>query len=163
MSAKGAVGLLLILSVALAVRVAMAGPPYVPIEQRLKPEQLTATGLDTLTPGQLALLNDLLRESTVSGETARQPHAGEPTVRQSFIGLDDKAIHSRLKGSISAWGPGTVFELENGQRWQVLKGSMTLAKPLLAPVVELVPGIAGRWFLHVGDDDLPGARVYRVD
>ena len=71
-------------------------------------------------------------------------------------------IKSRLKGSVIEWGPGTVFELENGQTWKVLKGSMKLRKALQAPEIELVPGIAGRWFLHIGDD-LPGPRVYRLD
>ncbi len=52
--------------------------------------------------------------------------------------------------------------LENGQTWKVLKGSMKLRKPLQAPEILLVPGIAGRWFLQV-DEDLPKARVYRVD
>ena len=37
-----------------------------------------------------------------------------------------------------------------------------LRKPMTSPEVELVPGMMGRWFLHV-DEDLPGARVYRVD
>jgi hypothetical protein len=44
----------------------------------------------------------------------------------------------------------------------VLKGNMKLRKPLEAPVVVLVPGIMGRWFLQV-DEDAPKARVYRTD
>ena len=56
----------------------------------------------------------------------------------------------------------TIFELENGQRWKVLKGNMKLRKPMLSPDIIVVPGIAGRWFLQV-DEDLPKARVYRID
>ena len=41
---------------------ALAEQPYVEIEQRLTVEQLHATGLDTLSPQQLELLNRLLRE-----------------------------------------------------------------------------------------------------
>ena len=33
---------------------------------------------------------------------------------------------------------------------------------VLRAEVEIAPGMAGRWFFHV-DEDLPGARVYRVD
>ena len=62
---------------------------------------------------------------------------------------------------MSGWEPGTVFELENGQQWKVLKGSMQLRKPMQAPEIVVVPGIAGRWFLQV-DEDLPKARVYRI-
>lgn len=52
--------------------------------------------------------------------------------------------------------------LANGQHWKVLKGSLKLPKAMVNPEVQLVPGFAGRWFLRV-DEDLPGARVYRVD
>jgi len=55
-----------------------------------------------------------------------------------------------------------VFSLENGQQWKVLKGSMKLRAPMQAPEIVVVPGIAGRWFLQV-DEDLPKARVYRID
>jgi hypothetical protein len=44
----------------------------------------------------------------------------------------------------------------------VLKGEMKLRRPMQAPEVLVVPGLAGRWFLQV-DEDLPKARVYRTD
>jgi hypothetical protein len=61
---------------------------------------------------------------------------------------------------VEGWAPGTVFELENGQLWKVLKGE--LRKALQSPEIVVVPGIAGRWFLQV-DEDMPKARVYRID
>ena len=45
----------------------------------------------------------------------------------------------RLKGSVSEWEPGTVFELENGQRWKVLKGRVKLRKTLQAPEILVIP------------------------
>ncbi len=51
---------------------------------------------------------------------------------------------------------------ENGQQWKVLKVCMKLRKPLQAPRIVVVPGVAGRWFLQV-DEDLTKARVYRID
>ena len=80
----------------------------------------------------------------------------------SYIGMDVERITTRLKGSVASWEPGTVFELENGQTWKVLKGNMKLRKTLVAPEVVLVPGIAGRWFLQI-EEDAPKARVYRID
>jgi len=80
----------------------------------------------------------------------------------SYIGLDNTRITSQVKGTVSGWEPGTEFPLSNGQLWKVLKGTMTLRAPVKDPEVVLVPGIAGRWFLQV-DEDLPKARVYRVD
>lgn len=141
--------------------VAWAGQPYVDIEQRLTAEERHEAGLDTLSPAQLAALNRLLREKAGIARAKESPGAGE-TRQASYIGLDDKPIHSRLRGSVSGWEPGTVFELENGQQWKVLKGNMQLRKPMQAPEIVVVPGIAGRWFLQV-DEDLPKARVYRVD
>ena len=66
-----------------------------------------------------------------------------------------------MHGEVRAREPGTVFKLENGQQWKVLKGRMTLRKALQAPEIEVVPGVAGRWFLQV-DEDLPKPRVYRI-
>lgn len=151
-----------VLALLLAPLAAMAQQGYVAIEKRLTPEQLRATGLDTLTPAQLELLNRLLREEQAGTAVVAEPLVENEPERTSFIGLDDQPIRARLKGAVSGWEPGTVFELENGQQWKVLKGRMTLRKPLEAPEVVVVPGVAGRWFLQV-DEDLPKARVYRID
>ena len=181
-----------------------AQPPALDIEQRLTPEQMQATGLDTLSPAQLQLLNRLLREEsksvaevqapvadspvpppTVAAEHAVAPDAVEeaasnqasaapkaaaspaatpskPTVAPMFIGLDDQPIKSRIPGVVSGWAPGSEFLLENGQRWKVLKGEVSLPKPLENPVITVIPGVAGRWFLQV-DESMPSARVYRIE
>lgn len=152
---------------------AVAQSPYMPIEQRLSEEQLREVGL---TPAQLDLLNKMLRESEENASEDRQgshPGAqstasalvavgGDGETQKMFIGLDDKPIKSRVRGQVSGWEPGTVFALDNGQQWKVLKGSMKLPKTLDAPEIVVVPGIAGRWFLQV-DEDMPKARVYRID
>jgi len=155
-----------LLALLLSAGAAAAGDRYVPIEQRLSAEQRHATGIDTLTPAQLEALNAVLRgESEVveaKAEARVRAERPAPTAGGNFAGLDQEPIRSRLKGSIASWEPGTEFVLENGQTWKVLKGNMRLRKPLQAPEILLVPGIAGRWFLQV-DEDLPKARVYRVD
>ncbi|MCY7354410.1 MAG: hypothetical protein LH470_04895 [Lysobacter sp.] len=162
----------LALALLLAPFAAQAQTTHVDIQQRMTAEQRQATGLDTLSPAQLELLNRLLREETektviavkaeASRATASTSNENDTPRRPSYIGLDDKPIASRLKGSINGWEPGTVFELENGQQWKVLKGSMKLRKPLQVPEIVVVPGVAGRWFLQV-DEDMPKARVYRID
>jgi len=167
------------------------------IEQRLTPEQMHATGLDTLSPAQLQLLNRLLREGAAAAADASAPastsatatqqapvatvdqssnpavssapasaaiesNANKPAVAPMFIGLDDQPIKSRVQGTVGGWAPDTEFLLENGQRWKVLKGELTLPKPLENPLITVLPGIAGRWFLQV-DESLPSARVYRIE
>ena len=134
---------------------AIAAKPWIDIEKRLSAEQLRATGLDTLSADQLALLNRLLRDDAAEAEYKEPDHT-------RFLGFNDEPIVSRLVGTVSGWEPGTEFELANGQRWKVLKGRYTLPRPLDAPEVRVVPGAAGRWFFRV-DEDTPGARVYRID
>ena len=151
---------------------AIAAKSWVDIEKRLSAEQLHATGLDTLSADQLALLNRLLRDDAVEAEAAvRAEVAANPAPakadrvepdRSRLLGFNDEPIVARLVGTVSGWEPGTEFELANGQRWKVLKGRYTLPKPLDAPEVRIVPGAAGRWFFRV-DEDTPGARVYRID
>lgn len=139
---------------------------YVDIEQRLSPEQLREVAL---TPAQLQTLNRMLRDAAEK-DAAKAPTAiagtadGEAPRRgpAQYIGLDDQPIKGRLRHDVAGWEPGTVFELDNGQQWKVLKGSMKLRKPMTTPEILVVPGVAGRWFLQV-DEDLPKARVYRID
>lgn len=145
-----------------AAATARAEHAYIDIEKRLTPEQVRATGLATLTASQLELLNSLLRDETAKIVASSGPRADSEHGRGQQIGLDDQPIKTRLKGSVSGWEPGSVFELENGQQWKVLKGSAQLRVRLDSPEIVVVPGIAGRWFLQV-DEDMPKARVYRID
>jgi hypothetical protein len=157
--------LVMVLALSFASLAAVAEQTYVNVERRLTPEQLHATGLDTLSPAQLQLLNSLLREDSLKVEKVAKAEAAQEEQGKSHawsIGLDSEPIKSRLKGSVSEWEPGTVFELENGQTWKVLKGHVKLRKTLQAPEVIVIPGVAGRWFLQV-EEDMPSPRVYRVD
>lgn len=145
---------------------AVAADRYVPIEKRVSAEQLATVGL---TPEQLARLNALLRDADVRDAATAAPappgtasDAAERTSSTQYLGLDSKTITTKVRGSVAGWSPGTVFDLDNGQQWKVLKGTVTLRHALDAPTVRLVPGIAGRWFLEV-DEDQPKARVYRID
>ena len=153
---------------------AFAQSSYIAIEKRLTPEQLRSVGL---TREQIDQLDRMLREAHERQGASAVANASVPSVTNdagaarrdddgrdetTLIGFSDKPIESRLKGSVSGWEPGTVFELENGQRWKVLKGALKLPATLESPEIVVVPGIAGRWFLQVVEE-LPKARVYRID
>ena len=127
---------------------------YLPLEQRLSAEQLQQVGLSAQ---QLQLLNRMLSETKPT--VAASPQQPAPAPMQ--IGLEEGPVHSSVQGSVEGWAPGTVFVLANGQQWKVLKGQMRLRAALQSPEIEVIPGIAGRWFLQV-DEDLPKARVYRI-
>lgn len=89
---KLAVGLLL----GLDSFTAIAQQSHVDIEQRLTAEQWHATGLDTLSPAQLELLNRLLREASAKTATlepsSRAEGLREYSCGRSYIGLEDKPI-----------------------------------------------------------------------
>jgi hypothetical protein len=164
--------LVLLLALACVTTAALAAA-WVPIQQRLTPAQMHATGLDTLRPDQLALLDQLLGDeparaaNDAAEPSVAGPHGGAAAQARSndpnrYAGLAETPIHTRYSGTVASWAPGTEFKLDNGQVWKVLKGEMKLRKPLVSPEVVLVPGFAGRWFLQL-DEDLPKARVYRID
>lgn len=143
-----------------------AQQPYVNLEQRFTSEQMHATGLDTLNPQQLAELNRLLSVSlttTSSVPNNKQIRSEAKPGVTTLIGLSNGPIVSRLNGSVSEWEPGTEFALDNGQVWKVLKGKLKLRKQLHSPEMKVVPGIAGRWFMQVGDEDVPKPRVYLIN
>jgi hypothetical protein len=145
--------------------VVAAEPPYVDVEHGLTAQQLHETGLDSLSPAQLQALNALLRaRSADTLKTVKADASREQATQEHgwLVGLDDKPLKARLKGAVAGWEPGTVFELDNGQQWKVLKGGHKLPKTMESPEVVLVPGIAGRWFLQF-DEDQPKARVYLLD
>ncbi|KAF1709232.1 hypothetical protein CSC70_10410 [Pseudoxanthomonas kalamensis DSM 18571] len=155
--------LVVICALLLALSAPAPAAEYVRIEQRLSPEQMRQTGLDRLSVEQLELLNQLLQmPATASATTAGDVATASDDGSLAFIGLGQASIHARARGRVEGWEPGSVFELDNGQRWQVLKGKLRLREPVESPEILLVPGIAGRWFLQV-DEDLPKARVFRID
>lgn len=168
---------LLALACLLACAPIAHGASYVPLEQRLTPQQMDETGLSSLTAAQRAALDTILRGEADAAATANavaapvtssttaatpSPAAAPPRAPGPRIGLDDEPIAARAMGTIAGWEPGTVFTLDNGQRWAVLKGKVTLKAPRENPEILVIPSIAGRWFLQV-DEDLPSARVYLVE
>lgn len=145
---------------------AFAQDRFVPVERRLSASQLAEVGL---SPAQLQALNRVLREAerAATGPTAAVAPAAAPLPANvpapaaMHLGLEDEPVSARVVGEVAGWQPGTLFTLDNGQQWQVMKGQMKLRKVLQSPQIAVVPGIAGRWFLQV-DEDLPKARVFRV-
>lgn len=145
------------LMMALACSAALAGPPYVAIEQRLSADQMHSTGLDQLRPEQLSLLNQLLREQqenvaakSVAAERVRQKH--EAT----------ESVTSTLKGEFRGWKDGTVLELANGQHWRVVGSEYYTPQRIPNAKITIAPGAFGSWYLRV-DGVNAGAKVKRIE
>lgn len=123
------------------------------IEQQMTPEQFRATGLDRLSPEQLANLNDWLQgklqlETAKAVEVAKQEQADDR--RGLFERTSNEPIAAKLDGEFSGFGRGQRFTLDNGQVWQqVDDASLTIGR-VANPQVKVTPGIIGAsWYLSI--------------
>lgn len=80
----------------------------VPIAALMSAEELTATGLNRLTPAERDALGAWLA-GYVSGAAAGNSEPCE---------ANDQAIESRIAGDFDGWVGDTIFTLQNGQIWQ---------------------------------------------
>jgi hypothetical protein len=140
---------------------AWAAQDYIALEQRLSAEQMQATGLDTLSPEQLALLNRLLSE-----ERAVTQAAAPAASATAGAGLREKrtaptAFTASVPGEVRNWSQGNVVTLDNGQRWRITEGTLYLGKPVSNPRVTIAPGFLGSWYLQM-DGQVPRLKVQRV-
>lgn len=146
---------------------AIAQTSNVPLEKRLTAEQMQATGLNTLSAKQLALLNQLLQEQTTQAiavaveKNTEEVKASTPVAPMAVPTLSNEPFKSRIIGSFGGWQTGTVFTLENGQQWQVNKGNAKLPKPLNDPAVDVKISLVGKWYFELSED-LPRAMVTRI-
>lgn len=63
--------------------------------------------------------------------------------------VEYETVQTKLLGEFRGWQTGTVFNLENGQRWRVEGGSYT-TPPEAGPLkVRIVPGLMGSFFLEI--------------
>lgn len=135
---------------------------YVDIEKRLTAEQLQATGLNLLSAEQLRLLNSLLNDEQQDIVKAAKADSEKTVLGTWFSDGGKEPISSTLSGDFRGWSTGTIFNLENGQRWRVIEGKYYLGKPLQGLKVLVVPGKISGWYMQVEGQN-PRAKVQRVD
>lgn len=125
----------------------LAAPPA--LEDTLSHSDFVRAGLDRLSPEQLAALNALLAERMHCAPAAT--HAARGGVQRD----DDAPIRARLVGDFSGWSDGTVFTLDNGQRWQVMEDEPYRTARVHAPEVVIERGVLGGWVLSLaGSKDI---------
>lgn len=61
----------------------------------------------------------------------------------------NEPLESRLAGDFKGWRRGTIFVLENGQRWQHVEGEDYVTPPMPAPRVWIKPGVLGTFWLQI--------------
>ncbi len=146
--------------------------------ERMTAEERRAAGIENLTPGQQAAL-DQAAERVAKGEVAQAVETARTETRatvqaevkakqRAAVGLTpdkadkDETIRARIPGKFTGWSGRTVFRLDNGQVWVQADASDSRYFPHLEnPEVEIAPGIFGSWKLTVVSEGL-WVRVKRI-
>jgi hypothetical protein len=137
----------LLMSVALAVPMAaMAADPYVPLQQRMTPEEFKAAGLDKLSPAELQNL-----DAWLSGHgkvvTKLVDQSGKPV----FYPHSEKAgpVKGHVQGTFAGFNGHGQFTLDNGQVWQQADSTTLSCGLMTNPKVTIRRSLMGNWMAAV--------------
>lgn len=151
--------------------------------QQLAPADFSAAGLSKLSPAELAKLDQLVREHGSAAEArasqaeadataARAAQAAEKKKEEGFLAktralllpgaqIEFQPLESRIVGTVYGWDVGTVFTLENGQRWQVENNANSYSgDEVVNPKVTISPAPMSGFKMEI--DGFPDVRVRLV-
>lgn len=137
----------LFVSVALlAPTLAQAADPYVPLQQRMTPEEFKAAGLDKLSADELKHL-----DAWLSGHgkvvTKMVDQSGKPV----FYPSSEKAgpVQARIQGEFAGFNGHGEFTLDNGQVWRQADGTRIACMSSTNPKVTIRRSLMGNWMAAV--------------
>lgn len=61
--------------------------------------------------------------------------------------IEYTTLETRLATPFTGWRRGTIFVLENGQRWRAVGDSEYVTSPMPAPRVKIEPGVLGSFYM----------------
>lgn len=125
---------------------AVSAQSFSTLEERMSGREFRESGLEKLSPEELAALNAWLQRE-ISGAVA-QVIPPPPPDRTGFESVTGNAFTSKLVGDFNGWVKGTRFTLENGHVWEVVDPDRFSAKVSNA-VMRIRPGAFGAWFISV--------------
>ncbi|ULU27152.1 hypothetical protein [Dyella terrae] len=149
----------LLMSVALAVpAVSFAADQYVPLQQRMTPDEFKAAGLDKLSPDELKNL-----DAWLSGHGKTVTKVVDESGKPVFYPTSEKAgpISAHIQGHFIGFGGNSQFTLDNGQVWQQADGTKIACSTADNPKVTIRRSLMGNWMMAV-DDCSDNATVRRV-
>lgn len=128
------------------------------LEERMSKSDFTASGLDNLSPEQLAHLNQWLAANGMEGTAS----TGSGPRHDFYPDPDERVtIVSHITGAFTGWLGNTVFRLDNGQSWQQAESGRFYSRSMTSPAVTIQPMILGSWLMKV-DGCSCSVRVHRV-
>jgi len=136
------------------------------LEEQMTGAEFKATGLEKVSPDELAALDNWVRAHSLAtldapvagagagaGAGAAATAAGSGDARgfesQKISAMDKTTITSKLIGKFSGWDGQTTFKLENGMIWQQSDKDKFYIKEIENPVVTIEPGAFSTWKLSV--------------
>jgi hypothetical protein len=156
---------LLALLAVLFSQITHADTSFSSLEEQMTGKDFTASGLDKLSPEELAALNAWIRARSLA--TLDTPKAGSAAVytgaaagagqtgdvrgfeTEQARNMDRSTITSRIVGTFTGWDGQTVFTLENGMIWEQADKDKFYVKAIENPVVNIEPGMFRTWKLSV--------------
>ena len=124
----------------------LAADQYVPLQQRMTPDEFKAAGLDKLSADQLKNLDTWL---SGHGKTVTKvvDQAGKPV----FYPTSEKAgpVQARIQGQFSGFSGGSELTLDNGQVWKQADGTKIACMSSSNPKVTIRRSLMGNWMAAV--------------
>ena len=142
-------------SLALAALLIVAPAAYAqpPIEQQMTPEQFKASGLEKLSPQELANLNAWLN-NTLEVETTKAAELAKDKVETENRGFltfgKSDPIVGKIVGEFRGFAPGRSWTLDNGQVWEQVDSASLASVRKTDPQVRITPSIMGnKWYMQI--------------
>ena len=151
----------------------LAQNEFTSLEEQMTGSEFQDTGLEKLTPEELASLNTWISKRSLvkldnSGPRVNALGASQPNGtdvgqdRPSIEDMEREPIVTRINGDFSGWDGHTVFELENGMIWAQADGDEFYTPEIENPAVTIKPALFGTWKLSV--EGLGGnCKVVRIE
>lgn len=131
-----------------------------PLQQQMTASEFKATGLDKLTPAELAALNAWLgrkieehTQTNVAKASEKAREEGRQEVVQKNRGFFDfgskEPIVSAIRGEFSGFAKGRTYPLDNDQLWEQVDAAELVGVRKSSPKVSISPGFMGVWWMKV--------------
>lgn len=143
-------------SIVLVAVLAVASPAAAqqpPIQQQMSAEEFKATGLDKLSPQELANLNAWLN-NTLEVETAKAAELARDKVESETRGFASfgrtDPIVGRIVGEFRGFALGRSWTLDNGQEWEQVDDASLSGVRKADPGVKITPSVTGNvWYMQI--------------
>jgi hypothetical protein len=134
--------------------IALAQPKFSSIEEQMTGNEYSATGMDKLSPEELAALNNWIRARSLATLDQVRPVANNSMDERGFENqkmseMDRSTITTRLVGTFTGWDGETVFKLDNGMIWEQADKDKFYIKEIENPAITIEPGAFKTWKLSV--------------